>query len=231
MTPKHICIVDDEPAIIEPLAYALQTEGFTVTTLELGQPLLALLSEETPSLIVMDVGLPDINGFELFRAVRQKTDVPVLFLTARGDEIDRIVGLELGADDYVVKPFSPREVTARIRSILKRWQASLATKESASTSSALIIDRDRARAEYFQETLTLTRYEYLLLAYLAEHPQRVFSRTQLLDAIWPQSSGSMERSVDTHIKTLRAKLKTVRDDVELIQTHRGLGYSLEPVTL
>jgi two-component system catabolic regulation response regulator CreB len=224
VSKRLIYIVDDEPAIIEPLAYALTTDGFEIETFSLGQPFLTRLAEKLPDLIVLDVGLPDINGFDLFRSIKGMTDRPVLFLTARGDEIDRVVGLELGADDYVVKPFSPREVAARIRVIIKRYDI---PSQHEPDESPLQINRESVTACYQGELLNLTRYEFLILAMLFEHPQRVYSRNQLLDAIWPDRSGSMERSVDTHIKTLRAKLKAVRSDVELIKTHRGMGYSLE----
>jgi two-component system catabolic regulation response regulator CreB len=223
--PKRlIYIIDDEPSIIEPLAYALTTDGFDVESFALGQSFLTRLNEQLPDLIVLDVGLPDINGFDLFRKITEITDRPVLFLTARGDEIDRVVGLELGADDYVVKPFSPREVAARIRVILKRYEVPSQVKPD---DSILVVNRESASAVYCGELLNLTRFEFLILAMLFEHPQRVFSRNQLLDAIWPDQSGSMERSIDTHIKTLRSKIKIVRPESELIKTHRGLGYSLE----
>lgn len=224
LTKRLIYIVDDEPAIIEPLAYALTTDGFQIESFSLAGQFLQRFNEQKPDLIVLDVGLPDTNGFDLFRSIKQQTDIPVLFLTARGDEIDRVVGLELGADDYVVKPFSPREVAARIRVIIKRYQYSNTAQQDA---SPLIVNRDSATASYYGTALSLTRFEFLLLAFMSERPQQVFSRTQLLDAIWPDRSGSMERSVDTHIKTLRAKLRDVQGETELIKTHRGLGYSLE----
>jgi two-component system catabolic regulation response regulator CreB len=239
MSKRLIYIVDDEPTIVEPLAYALNTDGFQVESFTLGQQLLKRLESQQPDLIVLDVGLPDINGFELFRKIQESSDIPVLFLTARGDEIDRVVGLELGADDYVVKPFSPREVAARIRVIIKRYHVvsnPASTKPASSTSAStqisalnttLEINRDSASACFYGVAMSLTRFEFLILAQLVENPQRVYSRTQLLDIIWPDRSGSMERSVDTHIKTLRSKLKEVRSDAEVIKTHRGLGYSLE----
>ena len=226
MSERIIYLVDDEPSIIDPLAYVLTTDGFQVESFTLGQQLQARMAEQQPDLIVLDVGLPDINGFDLFRSIRAEFDIPILFLTARSDGIDRIVGLELGADDYVVKPFSPREVVARIRVIIRRYHAA-PVADSTGEKANLDVNRNTATATFFGQSLQLTRYEFLLLAFLADQPQRVFSRGQLLEAIWPDSSGSMERSVDTHIKTLRAKLKSVNDGTEVIKTHRGLGYSLE----
>ncbi|MEJ2042662.1 MAG: two-component system response regulator CreB [Reinekea sp.] len=224
MAKRLIFIVDDEPAITEPLAYALTTDGFQVESFTLGQACQQRLNEQIPDLLVLDVGLPDINGFELFRTIKAQADLPILFLTARGEEIDRVVGLELGADDYVVKPFSPREVAARIRVIIKRYNTGVSdTKREQS----LTVNQQTATAVYFGTTLSLTRFEFLILAQLAESPEHVFSRAQLIDTLWPDRSGSMERSVDTHIKTLRSKLKHIRADVDVIKTHRGLGYSLE----
>jgi len=223
MSKRLIFIVDDEPAIIEPLAYALNSDGFLVESFTLGHSFLQRFTEQAPDLIVLDVGLPDLNGFEIFRTVKAHADIPILFLTARGDEIDRVVGLELGADDYVVKPFSPREVAARIRVIIKRYHVSTV---NPTIDSILAVNRESASACFYGESLTLTRIEFLILAQLHDNPQRVYSRTHLLDTIWPDHSGSMERSVDTHIKTLRSKLKEIRDDVDIIKT-RGMGYSLE----
>ena len=224
MPNRLIYIVDDEPAIVEPLAYALKTDGFQIETFTLGQAFLQRLAEQQPDLIVLDIGLPDITGFELLKVVKEQKDIPFLFLTARGDEIDRVVGLELGADDYVVKPFSPREVAARIRVIIKRYSFE---KQDAKQASALTVDMETMTAIYLGIPLSLTRFEFLILAHLAESPGRVYSRAHLIDSLWPDRSGSMERTIDTHIKTLRSKLKQVQADAEVIKTHRGIGYSLE----
>lgn len=226
MRKPTILIVDDEPAIADTMEFALITEGFDVLRCELGEQALNLVKcNPTIALVVLDVGLPDINGFEVCKNLREFSDTPVLFLTARNAELDRIVGLEIGADDYVVKPFSPREVATRVKVILKRLGAS-APKQEKKSEEVLFIDHEKAQVIFKNTELGLTRYEYLLLISLAEFPERVLSRTQLMDKVWPDCSGSMERSVDTHIKTLRAKLREVDPDCEVIKTHRGLGYSL-----
>lgn len=216
----HILIVDDEPRIAEPLAFALQREHFQVTHVTLGQAALALLEQQVVDLVVLDVGLPDINGFDVLRQVRQGSEVPVLFLTARQDEVDRILGLELGGDDYVTKPFSPREVVARVRAILKRGH------QGISEESRVWVDDSAARCiRYCGNALALTRSEYRILACLIAHPGQVFSRAQLLD-VCDSDEDSFERSVDTHIKTLRGKLKAHGAD-GCIATRRGMGYYLE----
>ncbi|HMM74774.1 MAG TPA: two-component system response regulator CreB [Gammaproteobacteria bacterium] len=222
----RILIVEDEPSIAEPLVYVLARDGYAVETLALGAQAAARAGQAPAiDLMVLDVGLPDLGGFEVCRAVRRGSDLPILFLTARGEEIDRVVGLELGADDYVVKPFSPREVVARIRNILRR-RATPTGK--ASTALPFVLDRERAQVLYHGRELALTRYEYLLLALLAERPGKVYTRDEIMDALWPQASGSMDRTVDTHVKTLRAKFREVRPEADPVRTHRGLGYSFTP---
>ncbi len=219
-----ILIVDDEPAVIEPLIYTLESDGFSVESVGLGGLAIESCKHSNFDLVVLDVGLPDMSGFEVCKEIQKQNDIPVLFLSARVEEIDRLIGLEIGADDYVVKPFSPREVVARIKIILKRR----VTVTDVATLNNLVIDIQKAKVCYFNQELELTKYEFLILSYLAQSPEQVFSRQQILEHVWPNASGSMERSVDTHIKTLRAKLKSVNSEFELIKTHRGLGYSLEP---
>ena len=221
----HILIVEDEAAIADTLIFALHGEGFTSTWLTLGQEALALQARSPADLLILDVGLPDISGFEVCKRLRRVSEVPVIFLTARSEEIDRVVGLEIGADDYVVKPFSPREVAARVRAILKR----MAPRPGIESSSALfVIDSDRVLITYRGQPLNLTRHEFRLLQCLLEQPERVFSREQLLDALGVPSDVGYERSIDSHIKSVRAKLRLVAANAEPIQTHRGLGYSHSP---
>lgn len=225
---QRILIVEDEPAIADTLIYALTSSGYQPEHVELVQTALARLQTEAFALAILDVGLPDGNGFELCRQLRRFSDLPVLFLTARGDEIDRIVGLEIGADDYVTKPFSPREVVARIGVILRRLAVQLDPITSRSTRiSSLELDRAAGRIRYRGRLLELTCYEYLLLKLLMEHPGRIFSREQLLAKVWRDPAEVFDRTVDTHIKTLRAKLRSVSADPDIIRTHRGLGYSLD----
>lgn len=222
-----ILIVDDEPAISETLAYALQTDGFAVDSCTLGAQALSVLDGGNHDLVVLDVGLPDLSGFDVCRQLRRFSDIPVLFLTARSDEVDRIVGLELGGDDYVAKPFSPREVVSRIRAILRRLRPDTRVQATAPAAVArFAVDGDGLRIAYHGSWLNLTRYEYLLLALLLERPGRILSRGQIMESVWQDSGESLERTVDTHIKTLRGKLRAVRADEDCIQTHRGLGYSV-----
>jgi two-component system catabolic regulation response regulator CreB len=175
---------------------------------------------------VLDVGLPDMTGFDVCRALRTVSDVPVIFLTARDAEIDRVLGLELGADDYVVKPFSPRELVARVRARLRRHEQ--AAQARWRRIDAFEIDREGRRVRYHGRLLELTRYEYGVLEALLARPDAVVSRAQLMDRVWAQAPDSSDRTVDTHIKTLRAKLRAATGaDDDPIRTHRGLGYSLD----
>lgn len=228
---RRILIVDDEPAIADMLAYALRTEGYEPDCVGLGGDALAALRGGADyALVILDVGLPDQSGFDVCRALRRESDVPVIFLTARSDEVDRIVGLELGADDYVPKPFSPREVASRVRAILRRARPQPAAVTPTATmeagSAPFRHDADGARIAYHGVWLSLTRYEYRLLATLLDRPGRVQSRAQLMADVWHDAEDSLERTVDAHIKTLRAKLRAVSDADDPIETHRGLGYSL-----
>ncbi len=224
--PGTILIVEDELAIADSIAYALRTDGFTPLHVGLGQHALdAMRSQPAPSLVVLDVGLPDMNGFEVCRQLRQFCDVPVIFLTARSDEIDRIVGLEIGADDYVTKPFSPRELVARIRVVLRRL-APPAAAASAAAPLRFELREQEAKIVYCGQALELTRYEYLLLKTLLEHPGHVLSRARLMDRVWADAPETLDRTVDAHVKSLRAKLRHVDATADPIQTHRGMGYSL-----
>lgn len=226
----HILIVEDEAAIADTLVYALQLEGFSTKWLGLAGDALEYLKQHQVDLIILDVGLPDMSGFDLCKKLRRDSDIPVMFLTARGDEIDRIVGLEIGADDYVVKPFSPREVAARVKAILKRARP-LEAKPSpneAPETSCFQVDNERFQIYFHKQQLNLTRYEFRLLQTLLSQPDRVFSREQLLTAMNTSTEVGYERSIDGHIKSLRAKLRTIAPNAEPIQTHRGLGYSYNP---
>ena len=222
----QILIVEDEAAIADTLVYALLAEGFATHWSSLGGEALTLLEKGTFDLAILDVGLPDISGFEVCKRLRRFSELPVIFLTARSEEIDRVVGLEIGADDYVVKPFSPREVAARVKAILKR----VAPREApvASAPSTFQIDDAAFRIHYHGQALNLTRHEFRLLRTLLGQPCRVYSREQLLDALGVASEAGYERNIDSHIKSVRAKLRAIAPSEEPIQTHRGLGYSYEP---
>ena len=221
---KQVLLVEDETAIADSVVYALKTDGFEAEWVATGEQALERVNGAPPDLIILDIGLPDISGLDLLRAIRKKTDVPVIFLTARASEIDRIVGLEVGADDYVVKPFSPRELTARVKAVLRR--ARQPDADPPVVDGPFEIDEERFEISFHSQPLTLTLYEFRLLKVLIERPGRVYSREQLLDLAWNDPENAMDRTIDTHIKTLRAKLKAVRGGVSPIQTHRGLGYSL-----
>lgn len=225
-----ILVVEDETAIADTVLYALRAEGFAAEHVAVGGATLPRLREGGIDLVVLDVGLPDTTGFEVCRAIRAVSEVPVIFLTARDGEIDRVVGLELGADDYVVKPFSPRELVARVRARLRR--RAQADASAWRTHGAFAIDREGRRIRYRERALDLTRYEYGLLEALLQRPGAVLSRAQLMDRVWADALDSGDRTVDTHVKTVRGKLRVVDEaaghvDADPIRTHRGLGYSVE----
>jgi two-component system catabolic regulation response regulator CreB len=234
MSERSILIIEDEPAIADTLIYALKTEGFTPDWCATGRAGLAALAAKPFALVVLDVGLPDGSGFDVCKAIRAHSAVPVLFLTARNTELDRVLGLELGGDDYLTKPFSPRELTARVKAILRRTSGAgdaipvkpIAAPIGAKGATEFIVDDERCAISFRGAPLELTRYEFRLLKVLVAKPGRVFSRDQLMTAVWEDPGASLDRTVDAHIKMLRAKLRAVAADVDPIQTHRGLGYSL-----
>ncbi len=221
-----ILLVEDEPAIADTVLYALRAEGFAAEHCLTGQDALVAARARRHDLAILDVGLPDIGGFALCRELRRGRDLPVIFLTARDAEADRVLGLELGADDYVVKPFSPRELVARVRALLRRVHAA-AERPRAPATGPFEHDADGMRIRYRGHALDLTRYEYGLLAALLARPGAVLSRAQLMDRVWGDALDSGDRTVDTHVKTLRAKLHALAPDEDPIRTHRGLGYSLD----
>jgi len=235
----HVLVVEDEAAIAETVLYALRSEGYAASHCLLGGEALQRLQAGDIDVVVLDVGLPDLGGFEVCRRLRAQAgpaaQLPVIFLTARSDEIDRIVGLEIGADDYVTKPFSPRELVARIRVILRRAGAAQAPRETGMTIAAGTAEPApacfelralEARVLFHGQPLALTRYEYLLLKTLLEHPGHVLSRAQLMERVWSGAPDTLDRTVDAHVKSLRAKLRAVDAHSDPIHTHRGLGYSL-----
>ena len=240
MLPR-VLIIEDEPAIADTLLYALKTEGFAPEWCATGRAGLAALevaakAGQAFALVVLDVGLPDGTGFEVCKVIRKTSTVPVIFLTARNAEIDRVLGLEIGGDDYLVKPFSPRELTARVKAILRRVPAAdtaratgVATKGGSEEVKEFSVDEARCVIVFRGVALELTRYEFRLLKVLVAQPGRVFSRDQLMTAVWEDPGASLDRTVDAHIKMVRAKLRAVAgegDETDPIQTHRGLGYSL-----
>jgi len=226
-----ILVIEDEGAIADTICYALKTEGFDTQWSQNGTDGLNAFSKYCPDLIILDVGLPDVNGYELCKEIRRKTNVPVIFLTARGSEIDRVVGLEIGADDYITKPFSPRELTARVKAVLRRCSTSKTPVDSTiveSPENALFRIEVASRMIYFQgKSLDLSKNEYNLLVCLIKNPGRVFSRDELMGHLTEDSGFVLDRTVDAHIKNIRSKLRSVNPHLEPIETRRGFGYCLK----
>jgi two-component system, OmpR family, catabolic regulation response regulator CreB len=228
--PNTLLLVEDDPAIAEALQMSLTQQGYQINWVGLGRAAVQQMqtaASQPIDLVILDVGLPDLNGFEVCRQIRKASAVPILFLTAHADEIDRIQGFEVGADDYIVKPFSLRELAARIRAILRRHRVQpLQDTNEQIVCGPLRNQIDQATIYWLDQPLILTRTEYLLLAHLMQTPRRVFTREQLLDAVQGAGSPTGDRAVDTHIKTLRAKLAQHDVQFDPIMTHRGFGYSL-----
>ncbi|MEY4569811.1 MAG: two-component system response regulator CreB [Verrucomicrobiota bacterium] len=223
----RVLLVEDEPAIADTLVYALETECFEVVHALTGTDALAAAGREAFDFAILDIGLPDMTGLDVCRRLREISSIPVLFLTARDSEVDRILGLELGGDDYVTKPFSPREIVARVRAILRRSQARMVLPPASGNPQILHHDTAAMRIHCHGELLDLTAHEYKLLLVLLGKPGRVFTRDQLLEHAWQDPGAVTDRTIDAHVKSIRAKLRAVRVGAEeLIQTRRGLGYLL-----
>ena len=220
-----ILIAEDESAIAQTVLYALRAEGWQAEHVLLGGEVLPRLRQGGIDLVILDVGLPDANGFEVCRALRAESAVPVIFLTARDGEVDRVLGLELGGDDYVPKPFSPRELVARVRARLRR--VTPVVDGGWRVHGRFGIDEAGHRIRFDDHVLDLTRYEYGLLAALLVRPGAVLTRAQLMDRVWGDALESGDRTVDTHVKTVRAKLREIDGAADPIHTHRGLGYSVD----
>lgn len=226
----ELLLLEDDPAIAQTVQFALQREGFRVEICGWLHEARARLSAGAPAAAILDVGLPDGSGLDLCRELRAGplAHLPILMLSARSEEMDKVLGLELGADDYLAKPFSPRELVARVRALLRRAATPPpAAAVPAGLARAFVLEGEGSRVRFHGELLQLTRRELGLLLKLLEAPQRIHSRELLLDAVWGQDADSSDRTVDTHIKTLRAKLRALRPELDPIRTHRGLGYSLE----
>jgi DNA-binding response OmpR family regulator len=222
---SRILVVDDEPNLRHTLTYTLQQEGFETIAASDGEQGLALARSLAPDLVILDVMLPKMDGFEVCRRLRRESAVPVLMLTARDAEIDKVVGLEIGADDYLAKPFSMRELVARIKAMLRRAAKTPEALAGAPLELAgLTVDPPRHRVTVDGAEVTLKPKEFDLLSYLARHPGQVFSREQLLAAVWGMDYAGDSRTVDTHVKTLRDKLGDRADAPRWIETLRGVGY-------
>lgn len=231
MSRPLVLLIEDEPAIAETVLYALESSNFDAIHAGTGESGLHLLRTRHPACLILDVGLPDRSGFEICREIRRVSEVPILFLSAREGEIDRVVGLELGADDYIVKPFSPRELCARVGAILRRARpARSSAPEDPGELIArgrLVLDLGRFQARFDGRDLGLSRYEFGMLRVFAAHPGRVYSRDQLMDLVWDEPEAALDRTVDAHIKTLRKKFHALDPAYDPILTHRGLGYSYD----
>lgn len=217
-------IVEDEPGISRTLDSYLRNDGFATEIAATGTQALTLFRAARPDIVLLDVLLPELDGWEVLKAIRRDHDVPVIMLTARSDEVDRLVGLGLGADDYVVKPFSFREVVARVRAVLRRSQPSTDPASRVLSVGRLRVDPAAAMASFDDVELDLTATEFRLLAFLAATPERVFSRSELIEGALPESD-ILERTLDSHIKNLRAKLAAAGAK-GVIKTVRGMGFRL-----
>lgn len=220
-----ILVVDDEPPMIQVLSYNLKQSGYEVLVARDGEEALAQARRHQPDLVILDLMLPKIDGFEVCRRIRRERDVPIIMLTARDDEIDRVVGLELGADDYVAKPFSVRELLARVKNVLRRFQP--VEPAEIVRSGDLVIDTASHTARMGDVLLELTSLEFAVLLALVRHAGRVLSREQLIEAVWGYEYHGDGRVVDAVIKRVRNKLREVASSPDVIVTIRGLGYKID----
>ena len=217
-----ILVVEDEEKLASLLCdYLEQIGGYRTQWVARGDEAVAAFAKHAPDLVLLDLMLPGLDGLEVCKAIRARSEAPIIMVTARVEEIDRLLGLELGADDYVCKPFSPREVVARVKAVLRR-----AGRGSVDTASPLTIDRDKHTATLNGQLLKLTPVEFALMAHLAEHPGQVFSRDQLMNVIYPDYRVVTDRTVDTHVKNLRQAIATAAPGEQLIESVYGVGYRL-----
>jgi two-component system alkaline phosphatase synthesis response regulator PhoP len=224
---NHVLVVDDEPAIVEIVRDYLADAGYRVSTARSGAEALRQVRSILPDLIVLDLGLPGLDGLDVARTIRQSSSVPIIMLTARSDEADRIVGLELGADDYLVKPFSPRELLARVRAVLRRSGVTAESDdERPLVVGELTVDPLRRRVTIDGRTVEMTATEFDLLARMAAVPGRVFTRRQLLETIHGVTVDAGERAIDAHVKNLRRKIETDPHRPQRLVTVHGVGYRL-----
>jgi len=225
---KRILLIDDEQHILDVVEYILSENGFEIITALDGDTALELFQKYLPDLVVLDLNLPGLSGLDLFREIkRRESGIPIIMLTSRSDELDRILGLEIGADDYVTKPFSPRELAARVRAVLRR--SGVQNSFGGDTTirhGPLTIDTESYILTYFGERVLLPRQEFRLIAALARYPARVFTRENLMDRIYEGMSFVTDRSIDACVKRVRAKLKEINPELDPIQTVYGIGYKL-----
>lgn len=222
-----ILLVDDDPRLRELVGLSLERANFTVVSASDGQMAVTYAAREAPDLIVLDVGLPELDGYEVCRRIRTTSDVPIIFLTARDDEIDRVLGLELGGDDYVTKPFSPRELVARVRAVLKRVSAP--PQGAALTFGELSLDTAAHHCTVGEVAVALTSTEFSLLSALVRYPSQLRSRAQLVDAIWGARSQISDRTLDSHLRNVRGKLAAA-GWTDTIETVHGIGIRIQKGT-
>lgn len=223
----RILVADDDPHIRDVICFALRAAGMETVSAATGQEALAGAAAHAPSLIVLDIGMPETDGLEVCRILRRTSDVPILFLSARDDEIDRVVGLEIGADDYVTKPFSPRELVARVHAILKRGRIASEPAAPALAHGALRLDQETHEVGFAGQGVALTGTEFAILARLLRRPSAVLSRDQIMDAAYGPAIHVSERTVDSHVRNIRAKLAAAGCDGAVVTVH-GVGFRLGP---
>ena len=228
MAGETILVVDDEPKIVKTVRAYLENAGFRVAAAADGQAALTAFRHEKPALVVLDLGLPGLDGLDVARSLRKESNVPLIMLTARVDEADRLIGLELGADDYVLKPFSPRELVARVRAVLRRTGGEHEQAPPPITAGDVVIDAERRQVTVAGRVVELTPTEFDLLSILARHPGRVFTRLELLDRVQGYAFDGYERTVDAHVKNLRQKIEADARQPRYLITVFGVGYKFEP---
>ena len=226
----RVLLVDDDANLRHTLSYALKQEGFEVIAAEDGERGLEAFHQSRPDLVVLDLMLPQLDGYEVCRRIRRESDLPILMLTARDSELDKVVGLELGADDYLAKPFSTRELTARLRALRRRMQKTAAPAGERFEAAGLSLDSARHRVALDGREITLKPKEFDLLAFFMGHPGQVFGREQLLASVWGFDFAGDSRTVDTHVKMLREKLGDAAGRPRWIETIRGVGYRFREAT-
>jgi DNA-binding response OmpR family regulator len=226
MESRKVLVVDDEESILKIVDFALKEEGFQVATAPDAEVACELMDEFQPDLIVLDIMLPERSGYDFCREVRQKSETPIIFLSARSEELDRVLGLELGADDYVTKPFSPRELVSRVRAHLRRAGLPRETSTGPITVKDLKIDSESYQVSVKGEPVHLTTSEFRILELLAQHPGKVYSRVAILDHLWKGGFVGDERTIDFHVHNLRDKIEPNARQPEYVLTVRGLGYRL-----
>jgi two-component system alkaline phosphatase synthesis response regulator PhoP len=227
MARSKILLVDDEPKVCELIKAYLIKDGYDVIIAADGQTAIDLAQRYKPDLILLDLNLPELDGLEVCRTVRKQSNVPIIMLTARDEEVDKVVGLEMGADDYVTKPFSPRELAARVNAVLRRYREGLKQGEQI-VAGDLRLDPEKHEATYLEQPLSLTAAEFKLLSVLARNPGRVYTRLQLMDSAFGESYEGYERTIDAHIKNIRQKMSKLAPEASnQLVTIRGMGYKLE----